>query len=105
MRCWCEVEVRSVGVKSGTRERFGELGYVRGEEHAPGPGHVSMHFPTAFAHFASCFICSRVQLTWIFSLYVSKHLCIHTDAFTCWNQKKSVTLKQRKKCALGSLHL
>ena len=38
-----------------------------------------MHFPTAFGPFASCFLCSRVQLTWIFFFW----LCFETLLHSC----------------------
>ena len=43
---------------------------------------ISYTFPDCIQTFASCFICSGVQLTWIFSSgFVLKHPYIHANAF------------------------
>ena len=45
---------------------------------AAGPGHGSMHFLASIGPFASCFICSEVQLPWIFFLWLCFGIPVHS---------------------------
>ena len=72
---------------------------------------ISNAFPDCIQTFASCFVCSGVQLTWIFFFW----LCFETPLHSCKcvylpESEEGITLKQvekwtRKKCASLSLHL
>ena len=49
-----------------------------------------MHFPVAFGPFACCFICSGVQLTWIFFFWLCFGTPLHSCkcVYSCWNSKR-----------------